>query len=237
MIVRIFIVTFASVGAGLSYLTGFGKLMTLILLGFASLASAIIGVMLTAGGDSTRMMLPGYEKIAAWPYFFMALIMIGMVAVLFFYRSRQVVSEPVERRHFKYLIWGGLGFLGSLLLAGYCCFPAVEKQAGGWDSSHAWQVVSGTLVYLAGIWGSCYSFYLASRGSSEENPDMMRRFVLASFTFLQLDKLPLLITYLLIYSPESIEAFSYAGALALTSYIPVGLLLLKITLDLRENAP
>jgi hypothetical protein len=63
----------------------------------------------------------------------------------------------------------------------------------------------------------------------------MRRFVLAFFTFFQFDKMPLLVTYLLIYSPETRISFQNVAAFALASYIPVGIFLLKTTWETREQ--
>jgi hypothetical protein len=63
----------------------------------------------------------------------------------------------------------------------------------------------------------------------------MRRFVLGLFTVLQLDKMPLLVAYLLIYSPETKVVFPYGAALALASYVPVGIFLLQTTRQCRPE--
>jgi hypothetical protein len=62
----------------------------------------------------------------------------------------------------------------------------------------------------------------------------MRRFVLGFFAFFQFDKMPLLVAYLLIYSPETQVIFPNIAALALASYLPVCIFLLKTTLDCRD---
>ena len=64
----------------------------------------------------------------------------------------------------------------------------------------------------------------------------MRRFVLGLFTFFQFDKLPVLVAYLLIYSPETEVIFPNIAALALASYIPVGIFLLKTTWDTTKQS-
>ena len=46
----------------------------------------------------------------------------------------------------------------------------------------------------------------------------------------------LLVAYLLIYSPETKVTFPYIAALALASYIPVGIFLLKATLDTKGES-
>ena len=45
--------------------------------------------------------------------------------------------------------------------------------------------------------------------------------------------MPLLVAYLLIYSPETKVVFPYLAALALTSYIPVGIFLVQTTRECR----
>jgi hypothetical protein len=95
-------------------------------------------------------------------------------------------------------------------------------------------VLIGTGLFLLGVSVSCFLLYRAAQGSSERHPDLMRRFVLGLFTFFQLDKMPLLVAYLLIYSPETEVVFPHLAALALTSAIPVGLFLLATTRESRE---
>ena len=93
------------------------------------------------------------------------------------------------------------------------------------------EVFLGTALFLIGVTVSCYLFYRASKGSSVQHPDLMRRFVLGFFSFFQFDKMPLLVAYLLIYAPTTEVIFPNIAALALVSYIPVSLMLIKITLE------
>lgn len=76
--------------------------------------------------------------------------------------------------------------------------------------------------------------YLASKGMTENRPDMMRRFVPALFAFCHLDKMPALVAYLLIYSPETHVVFPKIAALALAGYIPIAIFLAKICFESRN---
>ena len=59
----------------------------------------------------------------------------------------------------------------------------------------------------------------------------MRKFVLALFSVLHLDKMPALVSYLLIYSPETHVVFPGLAALALAGYIPLGFFFVKVCSD------
>ena len=63
----------------------------------------------------------------------------------------------------------------------------------------------------------------------------MRRFVLALFAFFQLYKMPALVAYLLIYSPETHIVFPKLAALALAGYLPVGLFLARLSFAAQQE--
>jgi hypothetical protein len=128
-----------------------------------------------------------------------------------------------------------LGYLLSLFLSSVYWFPSDAARRGADSATLASEVLFGTCLFLAGVTVSCALFYRASKGCSERHPDLMRRFVLSLFTFFQLDKMPLLVAYLLVYSPETEVVFPHLAALALASYIPVGIFLLQTTRDSQEN--
>lgn len=231
MVVRVLIAGFASFVAGLSYLTGLAKLMTGLLLGFGAFSSFFFGILFVLPIDAERLFFPVYEKVPAWPYFLIGLILTGMTIALYLVKVQPAEGEQVSSNHFKYLLGGIVGYLSSLFLSSIYWFPSDARRLSADASSLTTGVLIGTSLFLIGVSISCYLFYRASKGVSDRHPDLMRRFVLGLFTFFQFDKLPLLVTYLLIYSPETQVSFQNIAALALISYIPVGIFLLKTTWD------
>ena len=223
MIVRVFIAVFASFVAGLSYLTGLARLMTGLLLGFGAFCSFFFGVLFLMPISADRVFFPVYIKVPAWPYFLIGLLLTGMAIGLYLVKMEPAAKEQVSSSHFKYLLGGIGGYLTSLFLSSFYWFPSDAKRLTAEPSSLTLEVLIGTFLFLLGISLSCYLFYRATKGASDRHPDLMRRFVLALFTFCQFDKLPLLVAYLLIYSPETEVNFPNIAALALASYIPVGI--------------
>lgn len=235
MVVRILIAGFASFVAGLSYLTGLAQMMTGLLLGFSAFCSFFFGVLFVLPIDADRAFFPVYNKVPAWPYFLIGVILVAMTVALFLVKTKPVREEQVSAVHFKYLLGGIGGYLTSLFLSSVFWFPSDARRLSADPDSLTRGVLIGTCLFLVGVSISCYLFYRASKGTSERHPDLMRRFVLGFFTFFQLDKMPILVAYLLIYSPEIEVSFSNIAALALVSSIPVAIFLLKTTLDTREN--
>jgi len=231
MVVRLLIAGFASFVAGLSYLTGLGRLMTGMLLGFGAFSAMFFGILFAMPVDSDRLWFPIYDKAPAWPFFLLAAILTGLTLILFLIKTRPPHQEQVSGTHFKYLLGGIGGYLTSLFLSSIYWFPSDERRLSADVTSLETQVLIGTCLFLAGVSCSSYLFYKASKGTSERHPDLMRRFVLGLFAFLQFDKMPLLVAYLLIYSPDTRVIFPNIAALALASYIPVSLFLLKTTLE------
>lgn len=236
MVVRIAIALFASLVAGLSYLTGLTRLMTGLLLGFGAFASGFLGILCLLPMDSKRLVFPIYEQVPAWPYFLIALILAMMVGLLFLVKDPvKATYEEVGSRHFTMLFWGIAGYLASLFLPSMYLFPSDARALAASDLFLLPEVLGAALVFIVGVSISCRFFYLASKGASELNNDLMRRFVLALFTFFQLDKMPLLMAYLLLYSPQTGQVFTHIAALTLTAYIPVGVFLLKTSWDCRSS--
>lgn len=233
MIVRILIAGFSSLVSGLSYLTGLARLMTALLVGFGAFSALFLGGLFLLPADGERLVFPIYEKVPAYPYFILGFVLLGMVVALFLVKLKQAPSEDASSAHFKYLLGGIGGYLTSVFFSSIYWFPSDERRLAADASALSTEVLIGTIIFLLGISGSCYLFYKASRGNSEENPDLMRRFVLAFFTFFQFDKVPLLVAYLLIYAPDTGVIFPNIAALALSAYIPVSAFLIKATLDSR----
>jgi len=235
MVVRILIAGFASFVAGLSYLTGLAQMMTGLLLGFSAFCSFFFGVLFVLPIDAERAFFPVYIKVPAWPYFLIGVILIIMTVALFLVKTKPVEEEQVSAVHFKYLLGGIGGYLTSLFLSSIYWFPSDARRLAADPSSLTRDVLIGTGLFLVGVSVSCYFLYRASKGMSEKHPDLMRRFVLGFFTFFQFDKMPVLVAYLLIYSPETEVIYPNIAALALASSIPVAIFLLKTTLDTKDS--
>lgn len=234
MIVRILIAGFASLVSGLSYLTGLARLMTALLVGFGAVSSLFLGGLFLLPVDADRLVFPIHEQVPAWPYFILGLVLLGMVAGLFLFKVKKAESEEASSVHFKYLIGGIGGYLTSVFLSSIYWFPSDQTRLAADASAISTEVLIGTIMFLLGTSGSCYLFYMASKGNSDANPDLMRRFVLAFFTIFQFDKVPLLVAYLLIYAPDTGVIFPNIAALALSAYIPVAVFLIKATWDSRS---
>ncbi|MFH0784313.1 MAG: hypothetical protein V2B20_20480 [Pseudomonadota bacterium] len=234
MIVRIFIAIFTSLVGGLSYMTGLARLMTAFLLGFGAVCSLMLGVLFVLPPHANRLFFPIYQKVPAWPYFLIGAVLAMMIPVLFLLKAKPAAPEEVSSVHFKYLFGAVGGYLVSMFASSVYWFPSDTVRRSADTSALASEVLFGTCLFLAGLTVSCGLFYRASKGCSERHPDLMRRFVLGLFAFFQLDKMPLLVAYLLIYSPETGVIYPDLAALALASYIPVGIFLLRTTLDSQE---
>ncbi len=235
MIIRILIAVFASSVAGLSYLAGLGRLMSSLLIGFGALASFFLAVLFFLPVDSERVFFPVLTAVPWWPYVLIGVILLAMIPAIYLFPPWRSKDQQVSQVHFKYLVAGIGGYLASLFIASVYWFPSDEKMSLISPAALRVELVIGTVFFIIGICISSYFFYLSTRGVSERHPDLMRRFVLSFFTFFQFDKIPLLVTYLLMYSPESQVQFPQIAAFALASYIPVGLFLLVATLEMKDN--
>ncbi len=236
MVVRLFIAGFASFVAGLSYLTGLARLMTGMLIGFGAFAAAFFGFLFALPVNEDRLWFPVYDNAPSWPFFLIAVILLGLTVTLFLFKTRTVGKEPVSGLHFKYLCAGIAGFLTSLFLSSVYLFPSDARRLAMDSTSLESEVLIGVCLFIIGVSLSSYFFYRASRGSSARHPDLMRRFVLGLFTFLQFDKMPLLVAYLLIYSPDTKLIYPNLAAFALASSIPVAIFLLITTLETRDTS-
>jgi hypothetical protein len=233
MIVRILIAAFASFVSGFSYLVGLHRLMTALLVGFGGLSSLFFGVLFLLPADKARLIFPISENVPSWPYFILGLVLLGMVGGLFLVKAQPADFEEVSSKHFKYMLGGIVGYLTSLFFSSLFWFPSDETRRSVAESTLSTEVLIGTVIFILGVCGSCYLLYRASKGSSESNPDLMRRFVLALFAFFQFDKMPLLVAYLLLNTQETGVVFPNIAALAFAAYIPVSLFLIKTTWDAK----
>ena len=235
MIIRVLIAGFASTVAGVSYLTGMTRIMTALLLGFGAFVSFVFGLLFLVPADGGRLWFPVFGEAPSYPFFLIGTLLAAMIGALYLVKPKFEIVEEASKIHFKYLIWGGGGYLSTLFISSFFWFPSDSRKLAIDASGLAVEALAGTCFFILGLSGSLYLLYRASRGSSTERPDMMRRFVLALFTFFQLDKMPALAAYLLIYSPDVQLVFPNLAALALSAYIPVGIFLLKTTWDTKEG--
>ena len=235
MIIRVLIAGFASSVAGVSYLAGMTRIMTALLLGFGAFVSFIFGLFFLLPGDEGRLWFPVSGEAPPYPFFILGTLLAAMILALYLVKPKFEIVEQVSKTHFKYLIWGAGGYISTLFISSFFWFPSDSRKLAIDESGLAIEALAGTCFFILGISCSLYFFYRASRGSSAERPDMMRRFVLAFFTFFQLDKVPAFVAYLIVYDPDVQLVFPNLAALALSSYIPVGLFLLKTTWDTKEE--
>ncbi len=128
----------------------------------------------------------------------------------------------LSAQHGKFLVGGLLGCLTAIFCPAFFWFPSEERRLAVAESALGMEVFIGTLLFIVLFFGSLYLLYRASLGGTAGRPDFMQRVVLAIFAVLQFDKIPALIAYLLIYSPETQIIFPAVAAFALASYIGVG---------------
>ena len=234
MIIRIVLAGFSSFVSGVCYLSGLMRVMSGLLIGFGVLASFFFGVIFLLPVNDDRLWFPIYGTGTAWPFFLLATCLAALIGVLFLMRSRPAQEETFSVSHLRYLGFGLLLYLCSLFLPAFLWFPSETKRLTTEVSSLGVQVFIGVCIYLAGSCCALYMLYRASRGTSQSQPDQMRRFVPALFSFCHLDKMPALVAYLLIYSPETQVIFPKIAALALAAYIPIALFLIIICRECRS---
>jgi hypothetical protein len=235
MIIRILIAGFASLGTGISYLVGLARMTTALLLGFGAFVAFVFGLLFLLPPEEGRLWFPNYGEAPPLPFFIICIFLLGAVIRLFYQKPGFEVVEDVSGEHFRFLLGGIGGYLLSFFTAVYFWFPSEARKLAADESGLAGGALAGTWIFFLGLSGSLYLLFRASRGCSAERPDLMRRFVLAVFAFLQFDKLPALAAYLLVYSPETPVIYPNMAALALAAYIPVALFLLRIVRGMRQE--
>lgn len=161
--------------------------------------------------------------------FLLALVLICIVFLILGKKREHAVEESVSTLHLQYIIGGFFAYLFSVFLSALLWFPSDERRLSLDSSALGMQVFYGTCLYIVGTIAALYLFYKASKGVIDNYPDLMRRVVLAVFAVLQFDKMPAFIAFLLIYSPETQMIYPSIAALALATYIPVSLFLLKLS--------
>jgi hypothetical protein len=233
MVIRLIMASFVSLVSGVCYLAGLMRLMSALLICFGIVSAIFFGVLFSLPAGSERISFSVSATGAAWPFFLLALILAGLIAFLFLYKTEPAEHEQMGSVHLKMLIGGLLLYLFSLFFPVLLWFPSDEVIRGAEPASTEMMVGIGVAIYLVGSAAALYLLYRASRGATGDNPDLMRRFVTALFGFFHLDKLPALVAYLLIYSSEPQFVYPEMAALALAGYIPVSLFLAGICFSAR----
>ena len=234
MIIRIFLAGFTSFVGGICFLSGLMRLMSGLLIGFGIFSSLFFGIVFLMPSNEDKLWFPVHDA-SAWPFFLLAVILGLMTVWLFLKRKETAPVEPLNSVHFKSLAGGLFLYLCSLFIPAFFWFPSEEKRLAADVSKLGLEVFSGVCVYLVASSIALWLLYRASKGVTEDHPDLMRRFVPALFAFCQLDKMPALIAYLLIYSPETQVVFSKLAALALAGYIPIAIFLAVICAQTVDN--
>lgn len=234
MIIRIILVLFASGASGISYLAGLIRLMSALLIGFGTLVALFFGFLFMVSAESRQLWFPVYGQGASWPFFLLSAVLVVIVALFFIKKDEPVDLEYVSSIHVKYFLIAFFGYLLSIFLSAFFWFPSDAKRLSLDMSALSVNMLIGTCLYLLGTIVSLYFFYRASKGSLEKYPDFMRRIVLAIFSVVQFDKVPVLVAFLLIYSPETGVIYPSIAALALAAYIPIGFFLLKLSWQSEE---
>lgn len=233
MVIRLIIAAFLSLVSGVCYLSGLVRLMSALLICFGIISALFFGVLFSLPADSERISFSVSTPGAAWPFFLLAVILAALIAFLFFYKSRPAEFEQFGAKHLKLFGGGLLLYLFSLFFPVLFWFPSDETSHGGGQTSPELMAFVGVIIFLLGSALALYLIYRASRGATSENPDLMRRFVPAFFTFFHLDKVPALVAYLLVYSAEPQFVYPEIAALALSGYVSVSLFLVGICFSVR----
>ena len=233
MIIRLILAGFSSLVAGVCYLSGMMRVMSGLLLAFGVLSALFFGIVFTLPASDDRLWFPIHGTGAAWPFFLLALCLSALICYLFLAESKPAAEEQLVSKHLKYLGAGLLLYLFALFLPAFLWFPSEEKRLTLEISRLGLEVFIGVCLYLAGSCGALFLLYRSTKGSTSQRPELMRRFVPALFSILHLDKIPALVAYLLIYSPETQIIFPKIAALALAAYIPIALFFIQISREHR----
>ncbi|MBE0582601.1 MAG: hypothetical protein IH612_02430 [Desulfofustis sp.] len=235
MIVRILLAAFASLVAGVCYSAGLLRVMSALLVGFGALAALFFGILFLLPPNDPMVTFSVAGPGESWPFFLIAAGLVPLIIWLLLKKSRPATEEPLGVRHWQYLGFGLLIYLCSIFLPVLFWFPSDEMRRTLQVETIELLVLAGVCLFLAGSAVALLLLYRASKGTSPEKPDLMRRLVLTIFSVAHLDKVPVLITYLLIYSEEPSLVFPRVAALALAGYFLIAYFLGRICLDARTT--
>ena len=237
MIVRIVIALLISMVSGVCYMAVLTRLISALLISFGVICALFFGVVFLLPPGSDRISFGVSAHGASWPFFLLALMLMGLIVYLYLHKPKNNNSmgfEELGPTHLRKLGGGALLYLVSLFLPVLLWFPSENTITTGEQSQIETMVLIGVLVFIAGISAALYLIYQSTKGGTEANPELMSRFVPALFSVFHLDKVPALVAYLLVYSAEPQLVFPKIAALALAAYIPVALFLIKICFSVEK---
>ena len=234
MIIRLILALFISIVSSFCFLSGLTRLMSGLLIGFGALSSIFFGAVFLLPPNPDRLLFPLVGSGPAYPFFLLAVAMIGLIVWLFYQKPQPADEEQLSSIHLKFLGGGIALYICTLFIPIVLWFPSDEKAQALQSTSLEYMVLGGVCLYLAGSFIALWMLYRASRGTSSAHPDLMRRFVPALFSFLHLDKLPALVAYLLVYSADTQFVFPKIAALALSAYLGVGVFFIRMYRDSRD---
>jgi len=229
MIIRLILIAFVSGSSAICYLGGLMRLMSGLLVGFGALVSLFFGILFLLPEENRNLWFPLHGEGVVWPFLLLSLIMIILTILILTGKKKRFETELVTKDHFQYLLGALLSSIVNVFICAYFWFPSEAKRLASDDSTLLMSVYIGNVLFIAGIIISLFLFYRASQGANPKYSDLMRRFVLAVFSALHLDKFPAFIAFLLVYSPETQIIYPYGAALALSAYIPVGIFLFLLS--------
>ncbi len=233
MIVRILLAAFGSLVGGVCYFAGLLRLMSALLVCFGILAALFFGVLFLLPANDPRTTFAVAGPGEAWPFFLLAAALVPLVAWMLLKRTEPAAGEPLDERHWRLLGFGLLVYLLSLILPVVFWFPSDEMRRTWSIGAIELFVLTGVVLFLAGSAGGMALLYRASKGATAERPDQMRRLVLGAFAIGHLDKAPVLVAYLLVFSEEPSFVFSKIAALALAGYLIIAYFLARVSFDGR----
>jgi hypothetical protein len=229
VIIRILLAVFISVTSGAGYLAGFVRLISGLLVGFGALVSMFFAILFIVEPHQRELWFPVYGQGSAWPFFGLGCVLLAMTGLFFTGKREYVHAEQISSTHLLFWLGGFFATLASVFIPAFFLFPSDHlRETLGPDKLYVY-TLAGTMLYLLGTTVSLYLFYRASKGTAPKYPDLMRRFVLALFSIVHFDKIPVFITFLLIYSPDSRIIYPSLAAMSLSAYIPIAWFLLKLS--------
>lgn len=229
MIIRIILILFVSGATTFIYLAGIVRLMSALLVGFGGLVACFFGILFLVPASDRQLWLPVHAGGASWPFFLLALVLFGITVLFFTKRREYEVSQQMGSFHIQNLTGGLLCYLLSIFIPVFIWFPSESMRQRFGLQQLEYFMYFGAVLYIVGTIMALVLLYRASRGSTEQYSDFMRRVVLCFFGLFQLDKIPALIGFLLVYSPDTGVVYPYAAAMVLSAYIPIALFLLKLS--------
>lgn len=235
MIIRLLLAGFISIVSSFCYLSGLSRLMSALLIGFGALTSLFFGAVFLLPPNADRLLFPLSGQGPSYPFFLVAAVLVGLIVWLFAKKTDPADEDPLSATHLKYLGGGLALYICSLFIPIALWFPSDEKQQALDPARLEYMVLAGVCLYMVGSSVALWLFYRASQGTTTEHPDLMRRFVPALFSFIHLDKMPALVAYLLVYSADAQFVYPKIAALALAAYAGVGVFLVKMHQDSRND--